>query len=232
MLCVLLKWLKIWDFNFLTVLRSDPEHRDTVPYFDCGWVSIKFLPLSFYNVACCGNVIMVCYISVVYHARISYIFTTLFWTVCHMFSACQSNAHYHILWVSQYSCLLQNVGMSWWLGGTVTHNLNDMVHVSSGPSCGVYACHDRVMRLLSHDSRDARWHGQIVRLWLGWSAALPCWTMGWQTMCEAGWTWCCISVSHGCGRRPATPFSPDFLVDAAVTHKWLKICWCIGNVIL
>ena len=139
----------------------------------------------------------------------------------------------HIMSLTIAICLLQNVSMSWWLGDAVTRNLNNTVHVSSGPSRGVYACHDSVKLLVGHDSRDAGWHGQIVGLWLGWSVTLPRRTMGWQIMCEAGGTWCCISILRRRGRHPATPFSPDFLVDAAATHnKWLKSCWCIENVIL
>jgi len=150
----------------------------------------------------------------------------------HIFSMPKQCPLSHILSLTIPICLLQNVGMSWWQGDTVTHNSNDMFHVSSSPSRGVYACHDGVMLLLGHDPRDAGWHGQIVRLWQGWSAALPRWMMGWQTMCEAGWMWCCISVLRRRGRRPVTPFSPDFLVDIAVTHKWLKSYWCVWNMIL
>ena len=187
---------------------------------------------SLQNIACCCNVILVYYISVVYIMPECHTFSSHYAGLSHVFNMPKQCPLSHILSLTIPIYLLQNVGMSWWLGDTVSRNLNNTVHVSSSPSRGVYTCHDSVMLLLGHNSRDAGWHGQIVGFWLGRSAALPRWMMGWQTMCEAGWTWCCVSVSRGRGRRPVTPFSPYFLVDAAVTHKWRKSCWCIWNMIL
>jgi hypothetical protein len=199
----------------------------TVPYFDYGWVSIKFF--SPFITECCmllqchHGMLCICSVSC---QNVTYFHHTLLDCLSHVYSMPKQCPLSHIMSITVPICLLQNVNMSWWQGDAVTRNLNDVVHVSSGPSRGVYACHDSVKLLVSHDSRDAGWHGQIVRLWLGWSVALPRWTMGWQTMREAGWTWCCISILRRCGRRPVTPLSPYFFVGAAVTHKWFKSCWC------
>lgn len=197
------------------------------------WVSIKLFPLVITQ--CCmllqyhHGTLHICSISC---HNATYFHHTMLDSLSHVFSMPKQCPLSHIMRLTTPIYLPQNVCMSWWQGDAVTHNLNGMIQVSSGPSRGVYACHDSVKLLVGHDFRDAGWHGEVVGLWLGWSVALPRWTMGWQTMCEAGRTWCCISVSCRRGRRPVTPFSPDFLVDAAVTHKCLNSCSCIWNVIL